>query len=339
MSDKIKQLAPQIWSEIQKANHILLHCHPGPDGDSMGSALGMMHVLRNIGKEVTVIIGDSKPPPTLSYLPGFDQIVIVDWSGLDLSKYDLFISQDSSALNQISKKEVKFPESLRVVVIDHHGTNKGYGHVNLVDSSYPAVCQIDYELCKEWDIKISPEGAACFFVGIYTDTGGFKYPATSSSTFNAAADLVSIYPDFHKLIFKLENNYEPEQIKFIGLALSKVELYFGEKVAISAVPYEELKKAGIQEVHTEKAQVSEMLRSVKGWEIGIRFTEAKPGVVTVSIRTRDANKYDVSKIAEATGFGGGHLYAAGATLPFPFDQAKKLLLESIQKVFPDLGQP
>ena len=137
----------------------------------------------------------------------------------------------------------------------------------------------------------------------------------------------------------LENNHEPEQIKFIGLALSKIELYFEGKVAISAVPYEELKKQGIQEVHTEKAQVSEMLKSVKGWEIGVRFTEAEPGVVTISIRTRDANKYDVSKIAVATGFGGGHMYAAGATFKMPFNQAKKHLLQTIQKVYPDLGQP
>ncbi len=300
----------------------------------------MMHVLRNIGKEVTVIMGDSEPPPVLACLPGFDQIVVDNWSGLDLSKYDLFISQDSSDLSQITKKmEVKLPNHMRVVVIDHHDTNRGYGHVNFIESTYSSVCQMDYELCKQWNAEITPEAAACFFIGIYTDTGGFKYPATNTDTFKAAAELVSIYPKFYKIVFELENNYKPEQIKFIGLALSKIELYFLGKVAVSAVPYEELKKAGIQEVHTEKAQVSEMLKSVKGWEIGVRFTEAKPGVITLSIRTRDANKYDVSKIAVATGFGGGHMYAAGATFKMPFNQAKKHLLQTIQKVYPDLGQP
>ena len=340
MSDQIKKLAPIIWSEIQKANHILFHCHPGPDGDSIGGALGMMHILRNIGKEATVIMGDSEPPPTLACLPGFDQIIINNWSELDLSKYDLFISQDSSDLSQITKKvEVKFPNHIRVVVIDHHETNRGYGHVNFIEPAYPSVCQMDYELCRQWNIEITPNAAACFFIGIYTDTGGFKYPATTADTFKAAAELVLIYPEFHKIVFELENNYEPEQIKFIGLSLSKIELYFNNKVAIAAVPYEELKKLGIQEVHTEKAQVSEMLRSVKGWEIGVRFTEVKSGVVTLSMRTRDANKYDLSKIAVATGFGGGHMYAAGATLTMPFNEAKKYLLKTIQRVYPELGQP
>lgn len=340
MSDQIKKLAPIIWSEIQKANHILFHCHPGPDGDSIGGVLGMMHVLQNIGKEVTVIMGDSEPPSTLSCLPGFDQIVVIDWSGLNLSKYDLFISQDSSDLSQITKKiEVKFPNHMRVVVVDHHGTNGGYGHVNFIEPAYSSVCQMDYELCKQWNTVITPKAASCFFIGMYTDTGGFKYSSTTSDTFRAATELVSIYPDFYKTVFELENNYEPEQIKFIGLALSRIELYFNEKVAISAVPYEELKKQGIQEVHTEKVQISEMLKSVKGWEIGIRFTEAKPEVITLSFRTRDANKHDVGKIAVATGFGGGHKVAAGATFKMPFNQAKKYLLETIQKVYPNLGQP
>ncbi len=340
MFDKLKQLAPQIWSEIQKANCILLHCHPSPDGDSIGSALGMMHILKKIGKQVTVIMGDSEPPVALSHLPGFNQIQNKNWFELELSKFDLFISQDSSSLGQISKLgEVKFPDHMRVVVIDHHDTNIGYGNINLIEPTYPAVCQMDYELCKEWKVKIIPNAAVCFFVGMYTDTNGFKYQRTTNTTFTAAAELVSLYPDFYKVIFELENNYEPEQIKFIGLALSMVELYFGQKVAISAVPYEELQKRGIEERHTEKIQISEILRSVRGWEIGVRFTEAKPGAITLSFRTRDPNKYDVGKIAVATKFGGGHKVAAGGTLKMPFEEAKKYLLDTIHQVYPDLGKP
>lgn len=340
MSDKIKQLAPQIWSEIQKANKILLHCHPSPDADSIGGVLGMMHVLQRVGKEVTVIIGDSAPPTQLSILPGFDQIQLKNWFDLDLSKFDLFISQDSSSLGQISKLgEIKFPDTMRVVVIDHHGTNSGYGHVNFIEPSYPAVCQMDYELCQEWKLEITPAAAICFFVGIYDDTGGFKYQNTTSETLRAAADLAFINPNFPKVIFELENNFEPEQIKFIGLSLSMIEIYFGGKVAISAVPYSELKKRGIQQKHTEKIEISSMLKSVKGWEIGIRFTEVEPSLIIVSFRTRDADKYDVGKIAVATKAGGGHNVAAGATLRMPFAQAKKYLLDTIKNIYPDLGEP
>ena len=340
MSDQIKTLAPLIWSEIHKANNILLHCHPSPDGDSVGGVLGMKHVLSGLGKNVTIIMGDSDAPDTLAHLPGFSEIEQKNWFQIDLSKYDLFISQDSSALSQISKAgEVKFPPSMRVVVIDHHSTNTKYGHVNFVDSSSPAVCQMVYELCQEWSVNISPEAAACLYVGIYTDTGGFKYSATTSDSLKAAAHLAEINPDFHKAIFELENNYEPEQIRFIGLCLSSIEVYFSGKVAISAVSKNQLAAVGIEKKHTEKIEISNFLKSVKGWEVGIRFTETEPNLVTLSMRTRDPEKYDVGKIAVATGFGGGHKVAAGATIPKSFSEAKKFLLETIQKVYPDLGRP
>ncbi len=300
----------------------------------------MMHVLQKIGKEVTVIIGDSKPPTQLSFLPGFDQIQLKSWFDLDLSQHDLFISQDSSSLGQISKLgEIKFPDTMRVVVIDHHGTNVGYGHVNFVEPSYPAVCQMDYELCREWKLEITPDAAICFFVGIYNDTGGFKYQSTTSKTLKAAADLAVINPSFPKVIFELENNYEPEHLKFIGLSLSMIELYFGGRVAVSAVPYSELEKRGIKQRHTEKIEIANMLKSVKDWEIGIRFTEIGPDVISLSFRTRDVNRYDVGKIALATKFGGGHSVASGATLRMPFAQAKKYLLDTIKNVYPDLGEP
>ena len=228
---------------------------------------------------------------------------------------------------------------MRVVVIDHHDTNSKYGHVNFVDSSSPAVCQMIFELAKELNLIISPDAAICLFLGIFTDTGGFKYSATTSTTLKIAAELAQLDPDFPKAIFEMENNYAPEQIKFIGLCLSSIETYFGGRVAISMVSNEQLKAAGIEKEHTEKVEISNYLKSVTGWEIGIGFTEAEPKQVTLSMRTRDPEKYDVGKIAAATGFGGGHKVASGATIPKPFLEAKKHLLSTIQKVYPELGQP
>ncbi|HJZ05668.1 hypothetical protein A2634_05215 [Candidatus Amesbacteria bacterium RIFCSPHIGHO2_01_FULL_48_32] len=340
MSNKVKQLAPIIWSEIQKANSILLHCHPSPDGDSIGGVLAMMHVLKSLDKKVTVIAGDSEKPSSFSVLPGFDEIIAKNLTQTNLSEFDLFIIQDSSSLGQITKlAETKFPESLRTIVIDHHATNTEFANINLVDSTYPAVCQMIYDLFQEWKVEISPEAAVSLFVGIYSDTGGFKYQNTDANTLLAAAHLAKINPDFPKIIFELENNYEPEQIKFIGLCLTHIETYFFNRVAIAAVPYSVLQENSIRKEHTEKAEISNMLKSVKDWEIGIRFTEAEPGIVTLSFRTRNPDKHDVGKLAMATGFGGGHKSASGATFKMPFEQARKHLLETIQKVYPDLGEP
>ncbi|KKU92138.1 MAG: Phosphoesterase RecJ domain protein [Microgenomates group bacterium GW2011_GWA1_48_10] len=339
MTDKVKQMAPVIWEEIQKANNILLHCHPNPDADSIGSVLAMMHFLKSLGKNVTAIIGDSEKPTNLDFLPGFDQIEPKNYFQIDNSKFDLFLILDSSSLDQISKKsEMIFPQKLRTVVVDHHSSNREFGQVNLVDTSYGSLAEMIYDLFKLWHVQISPQMAICLFLGIYTDTG-FRYPRTTSDTFAAASELAKIYPDFPEAIFKLENSEEPERIKFIGLALSSVETYFNNNVAIAAVSFDQMEKLGIKARHTEKTDIPNYLKSVKGWNIGIKMNEVEVGKVSVSFRTRDASRWDVAKIATATGSGGGHPAAAGATIKKPLAEAKTFLLETIEKVYPELGTP
>lgn len=332
-------MAPIIWAEIQKANNILLHCHPSPDADSVGSTLAVGTLLRKLGKNVTHIIGDSERPNGLNSLPGFDKIEPKNYFQIDISKFDHFFILDSSNLDQISKKgEIIFPASLRTVVIDHHSSNKEFGNINLVDTSYGSLAEMIYDLFKLWGVDISPEMAISLFTGIYTDTG-FKYPRTTYETFAAASELARIYPNFPRTIFELENSEEPERVKFLGLALSSIETHFNNSVAISTISYEQMEKLGIKPQHTEKTDIPNILKSVIGWNIGIKMSEVEPGKVSVSFRTRDEKKWDVAKIAVATGSGGGHPAAAGATIKLPFDQAKKFLLETIQKVYPELGQP
>ncbi len=338
MSDKVKRLAPQIWSEIEKANKILLHCHPNPDPDSVGGVLASKFALESLGKQVTAIWGDSLAPQFLKSLPGFKNIVAKNWTQIDPGKFDLFIIQDSSSPGMVSKmSDVVFPQTLSTVIIDHHLTNTGYAKLNLVDTSYVAVCQILFDLFKLWGIKLTPDISLCLFAGIYSDSGGFKYPLTTKETFLAAAELAEIGPDFPRIIFEIDNSLDPKAIEYMGLFFSSIEHYFDGKVAICSVTYQQLLGKRIP-VDTEVPELSSMIKSAIGNDIGVSLTEDEPNVVRVSMRRRD-DKYDLSKIAVATGSGGGHLAAAGATLKMPMDQAKKFILETIRKVYPDLDQP
>lgn len=340
MSEKVQKIAPVILAEIQKADNILLHLHPSPDGDSLGSALALLSALENLGKKATLIKGDSDSPQTLSHLPCFEKIVQKNYFETDLSFFDLFIILDASSPNMVSKKgEVKFPKDLKTVVIDHHSTNSEFGLINLVLTDYPATAQIVYDLLKTWGRPVTPEIAANLFVGVYTDTGGFKYPGTNRDTFLIAADLITIYPDFAKTIFLLENSFEPQNLAFIALALSSVEHYFNGQLALSKVSFKKLRQKGLEKRHTERIEIPNFLKSVKGWEIGASLVEAEPNLVKVSLRTRDAEKYDLGAIAHATGFGGGHKAAAGAAFKMPLPKAKKLLLETIKSLHPELGKP
>lgn len=339
MSDKVKQLSPAIWDEIQKAKKILLHLHRGPDPDSAGSALAMMHLLQNLGKTANVISGDSTLNQSFSALPGFDQIIQKNYFQINPKDFDLFIILDSSTLSQISKeREIVFPANLRTVKIDHHQNPDAFANINLMDTSYCATAHMIYDLMKLWDVSITPEIAACLFAGIYTDTGGFKYPPTNAETLLAGSELVKIYPDYFRIIFELENSRTPKQLEFLGLALNSIEHYFSNKVAISFVSYEDLQKHGITKDDTRNVELPNTLKSVTGWIVGISAIETEKDKIEIGLRKREYEGPDLSKLAIALG-GGGHKAAAGGSIKLPFDQAKKFLIEKIAEVYPELGKP
>lgn len=340
MSSLVSQHALQIWQAIQKSQRILMHLHPNPDGDCTGAALAMVHALQPLQKKITLIQGDSQLPLGLKILPGTDHIQAKSYAEISLTDYDLFIILDSSSLGQITRRAtISFPETLTTIVIDHHATNAGFGQINLVDSSYPATCQILFDLFKEWGITFTPDIAACLFTGIYTDTGGFKYRGATPATFQAAGELTQLYPDFPQLIFHLFNSNEPQYIYYLALALSSVELHCGGKVALSAVTLEQLDQQNIQPYHTGLAEIGNYLISVTGWMIGVKMVEHTPGEFRVSFRTRDAEQYDVSRLAMAIGGkGGGHKAAAGTNIRGNLTEAKQELLRGIAEIFPELAE-
>lgn len=338
MTDKVNSFAPQIWTEIEKSQNILLHCHVGPDEDSYGSTLAFLHVLNSLGKNVTLISGDWAPMKKFSILPGFNLIKNKNFTDINQNDFDLFLVLDCSSTNQITKLDkVEFNSGLKVIIIDHHSTSTNFGKINLVDETYPATSQLLYDLFMFWQVKITPEIAICLFVGIYGDTGGFKYPPVSVETFEIATALVKKYPDFAKVILAIQHHRTPNEIIFEALALNSVKTYFSGKVAVSQVSSDQLSAINFKEGEISTSTVSSNLVTVSDWEIGICLVEKNKDEVGVSLRTR--GKYDVAAIAVATGVGGGHPAAAGARLKMPLEQALKFLLSTIQKTYPELGNP
>lgn len=332
-----KKTVSQISEAIKKSKNVLLHLHPGPDGDSLGSALSFYHVLKNLKKNVTIISGDSEPQKSFSVLPGFDQIVAKNFFQVDLENFDLFIILDSASPEQISKiGPVIFPKNLKTIDIDHHILKNKFADINLSDADAPATCQILAQLYKKLNIKLTPEIAVCLFVGIYTDTGGFKYNKVTSETFSILSDLAKVNPNFSKTIFEIENNDSPSRLKLLSIMLGSIETYFSDHVAVASLSYKELKKNKLTGGMAENLNVANTLKAVTGWDIGVSMIEYQPKKVKVSLRTRDAEKYDLNLIASNTGAGGGHKAAAGATINKPLKYAKKFLLKIISETYPEL---
>lgn len=332
---QINELAPQIWQEIEKSKHILLHLHVNPDGDSIGSALGLAHALRGVGKKVTVIRGDSIVSEAFKKVPGINQVVPKNFFEVDLSEFDLFIALDTGALNRISKiQEVVFPPHLRVVVIDHHGSNPGYGQINLILPQYSSVSEMLYRLLNEWKIEIGSETAACLFLGMYTDTGGFRYAATTGDTMRAAADLRDRSQLITPILAELDNNLSAAELKLDGLAFSKSETV--GKLAMTLVSYQDLQTAGIADVYIETGHIAHKLKAVVGHEVGICAIESRPNEIKLSARKRDGTPYDLSAIMSSLGGGGGHAAAAGAAISATVAEARERVIVAVRELYPDL---
>jgi phosphoesterase RecJ-like protein len=229
-----KDVAEEIKTNIFNAKTILLHCHPFPDPDSVGSVLAMKEYLETNGKKVTAIIGDTGYPANLERLDLKNKIEPLKYSDVKLDKFDLFIILDSSSPTQVSNiVNLEFPENMRTIVIDHHKTNKGYGDINLIMDDCASTTHILYRLFKSWDIDISPSMALNLFIGIYTDTGGFKYPNSTPEVLSIATELSTINPNYHEIVFDIENYKTPIELKMQGLALQSIQEFLGGKVAFS----------------------------------------------------------------------------------------------------------
>lgn len=336
----IKILGKKIWKEIHRSKNILFHIHVGPDADSVGSTLAFYSVLKKMGKNVSVIQGDSELPQNLKSIPGTDKVIPKNFFQVDLSQFDLFLILDSSSSSQISRLgKITFPKTLKTITIDHHLTNEKFSKLNLVLPKYSSTCQIVYDLFQNQKIKIDKNIAACLFIGIYTDTGGFKYFNPTYKTFDVASKLAKIYPKFPQLIFEIENNDHPDRIKLFSFLLNSVETYCSDHIAIASISNQDILKNKINmNTLNSYSDITNMLKAVVGWDIAMTMIEFQPGTVRVNFRTRDSQKYDLSKIAAATGSGGGHKAAAGATIQKPIPEAKEFLLKIIKNLYPKVDK-
>jgi len=329
------KLFSEIYQTIQSSQNFLMSLHPSPDADSLGSNLALYHYLKSINKSVTLINGDSAVPFNLSSLPGVDQITATPIQDINLADFDCYVALDSSDLGQITKKStLVFPKTTKIIVMDHHFTNTKYGQINLIDIDSPATCQILAQFFIKEHCPISAPMALCLLVGIYTDSGGFKYSHVSHETFEIASKLAKIYPRFDEVIFQIENNNNASEIALTGQLLSHVEVT--NHLAIASISYKEFNKMKINEDVSVNSSVANTLKSVLGWDIAVSMIENSYHQIRASFRTRDAQKYNVGLIAKSTGYGGGLVAAAGALFPHSIVKTKKIIKDTIAKLYPEV---
>ena len=286
---------------IDKANSIGISAHINPDGDALGSALGLRKSLELYGKKAEVI-KISQVDDYLKFLPQIE-----NYKDPSQKEYDLFIIVDCSEFDRIDKAIEICKNSKNVLVIDHHKGGSIKTDLNIIHSDSPASCELVYEIIKRLNLPMDKEIATLLYAGLVTDTGRFLYSNISELTFYTAADLYKIGADFEMIYKNLYQNKEISKLQFENHLLNKVE--FKKPYALVGVSQKTCKDFGVQMGDSES--VVNMLRDLKGIEVACLVKEYGENEYKISLRSKDY--LDVSEIARNNG-GGGHIRASGFTL-------------------------
>jgi phosphoesterase RecJ-like protein len=317
-------VAPSINAEIANAERILLLTHTNPDGDAIGSMLGMWHVLQTMGKHATPL-ASSTVPEFLGNLPGIEEVIVYE-RGSALPTADLVIMMDTASLPRVGSvydDHAASLEALPLIVIDHHVTNTGPGQINLIDPNAASTAELIYCLLHEMRAPITPEVATCLLMGLTTDTQSFQTNSTRPQSLRIAADMIEAGADRASIVDAVYFSTPYGTAHLLGLSLSQIQREKGLIWTHITLEMERITQADDDAYDA----VTAILQRIAGMSVAVLFRERGPEEVKISLRSQLG--IDVASIARIWG-GGGHMHAAGATVRLPLAEAKQEVLAAVR---------
>ncbi len=280
--------------------------HMRPDGDCIGSQLGLALALRNEGKKVTVWNQDAIPLK-YKFLVG-DGLIEKPKAG---QKFDCVIATDCASYERLGTAGDCVKQRKVLINIDHHATNPRYGDVNWVSPREPSTGELIYRLLKVARWPITPPIADLLFAAISTDTGSFQYPNTRPGTFHAGAELVTRGANLAKICDEVYQSYPLSRAKLLKHVYSKFRLTDNDRIAWLWLKKKDFTRTGAESDDTEG--LIDHLRAIEPVVVACVFEEIEPEMTRISLRSK-SDKVNVSEICGQFG-GGGHPAAAGARIP------------------------
>ena len=301
----------QLLTEPKK---IVIVPHKNPDGDAMGSSLGLYHYLKSLNHDV-VVITPNDYPIFLKWIPGDKSVVIFENNKNKSEKLiehaDLIFTLDFNALHRTGEMDKPLSNSKAIkILIDHHQQPDNYAKYVYSDVSICATSQMIYhfiEMLEDTD-AITKEIATCLYVGIMTDTGSFKFPSTTSTTHRVIAELIDKGADNSTIHNNVYDTNSYNKLQLLGCALSNLKVLEDYQTAYISLSENELFKYDFKKGDTEG--VVNYGLSIEGVQFAVIFIERKlEGIVKISLRSK--GKFDVNKFSREHFNGGGHINAAG----------------------------
>ena len=306
----------RVGEELRNRERFLLTAHEGPDGDALGSLLGMHHLLTQLGKDSVMFMAAKEFPLPIEYRflpleevfhePPADMAdrtaVFLDCGNIDRMPVD-FLTEGAH----------------EIINIDHHHDNTHFGDLNLVDVEASCTAEIVYELALLLGARITPEMASALYVGLVTDTGKFMYDNTNARTHRIAAELIEAGVVVDDTYRRLYEHVPIEKIRLVARALDGIQRYCEERLVLAYITAADYEATGAGEEMTEG--IIDHLRSVEGAQIAALIRDLGDrgrSPRKVSLRS-SSGEVDVSAIARKHG-GGGHKRAAGFSTDLELDQ-------------------
>jgi len=305
---------------IHQSQTIVLACHVNPDGDALGSLLGLALALLPLGKTL-VCLSEDGVPDILRFLPSAALVQ----RATGQAAFDLALVVDSGDLPRVGKTvQPVIGRARQVVDIDHHVTTGAFGDIRVLDARAASTAEIVYALLLALQTPITPEIATCLFTGIITDTGSFRFQNVTPNTLQVAAALLEAGAP---PAFISENVFENRTFaatRLLGHALSSLKQTPGGRIVWAHITASDFAELGATDQDTEG--IVSYVRGVRDAEVGILFREMAAGGIRVSLRSRET--VNVAAVAEKFG-GGGHRMASGCTVNLPLAEAEAAVTQAI----------
>lgn len=314
---------PLAAQAIRESQSIVLACHVNPDGDALGSMLGLARGLLPLGKDITILSQDGVPE-TLKFLPGSSSVSLTS----SLSTFDLAIVLDSGDLARVGDKVVPvIQRAARIIDVDHHVSSGAFGDIRVVHSQAASTSEIVYALLLELGLPVTKEVATSLFTGVITDTGSFRFQNVTPNTFRIAAALLEHGAPPAYISEHVFENRTFAATAILGCALATMKQYADGKLVTAVVSSDDFNRLSARDVDTEG--IVNYVRGVRGANAGVLFREVGDGTIRVSLRARD--NVDVAAIASRFG-GGGHRMASGCTIKGSVADAEQAIVSAILAV-------
>lgn len=299
----------KIFQEaLNNASNVILIGHIAPDGDCIGSILGLKELLyqhKPFNTIDAVIIGSV--PQIYNFLPHNQKLLNPDSKTL-LDSYDIAMSIDCATYERMGISSTIFDKANITVNIDHHISNKEYASINVLDYDACSTGQIIFDILQHLKLNLTNSIATNLYTSILTDTGGFKFSNTNAKCFETASILINAGASPNLIYRECYEKKPIEMIKLHAECLSKISHSEDEKVYWSLVTRDMLSYFNAHDEHIEG--LVELIRQIDKCEVAILFKETRDGKIKISFRSKNINVSDFTKQYE----GGGHHNAAGCTL-------------------------